>query len=437
VNTPKSQGPARNSLRSARRSHAVVAALLVCLVTPALARADSFIGGSITINDQAVSTPFPATITVTTPETIVDDLNVRLRNLAHSFPEDVDVLLVGPRGQTVVLMSDAGAAGSASDTLTFDDQAPGPVPDTITSGIYRPTNVDDGLADFFPAPAPAAPFGTTLSDFNDVDPNGTWSLYVVDDELGGTGSISEWRLTMTQRRPAEWVVARPYLREGESPTRLLVHRSFNAPGTWPLHAGGFNWELRGCDGLGSSATPGVDFPGASGRVEFAAGETDKFIDIPVTDDRTPEESECIVIFTSAAEGDLAGSPFGGASVGGSIVDNDPKAAPPLIARSGVQRVLRQRAVIVKATSNADGTLSGRGTITLPRGPGATVRLKAARKQVTAGQPTKLRLGLSRAALRKVRLALAKTRKLTARVTVTAKDLAGNQASKLVRVRLRR
>jgi hypothetical protein len=120
-----------------------------------------------------------------------------------------------------------------------------------------------------------------------------------------------------------------------------------------------------------------------------------------------------------------------------IRDNDPMAAPPSIARPGVQRVLRQRAVILKATSNAYGSLLGRGRIKLPSGAAAIVRLKPVRKQVSAGQQTKLRLGLSRAALRKVRLAFANTRRLTARVTVTAKDLAGNTNSRLVRVRLRR
>jgi hypothetical protein len=34
---------------------------------------------------------------------------VKLNGLSHSYPDDLDLLLVGPDGQSAMLMSDAGA----------------------------------------------------------------------------------------------------------------------------------------------------------------------------------------------------------------------------------------------------------------------------------------------------------------------------------------
>src|SRR5204863_4832230 len=108
-------------------------------------------------------------------------------------------LLVGPGGQKVLLMSDAGGStGISNVTLTFDDAAASKLPDSagITSGTYRPTDFATG--DTFPSPAPAGPYGTALSVFNGLNPNGTWSLYVLDDEAGDSGSIAGgWSLKFT------------------------------------------------------------------------------------------------------------------------------------------------------------------------------------------------------------------------------------------------
>jgi len=143
--------------------------------------------------------PYPSTITVAGLGGNVTKVTVTLLNLTNSFPDDIDILLVGPTGQTLVLMSDAGGGTDiGSVTLTFDDTAGGPLPDAgqITTGNFNPT--DYGAGDTFPAPAPAGPYGTTLSAFNGINPNGIWALYVVDDTAGDVGSINDgWRLSLT------------------------------------------------------------------------------------------------------------------------------------------------------------------------------------------------------------------------------------------------
>jgi subtilisin-like proprotein convertase family protein len=146
--------------------------------------------------------PYPSSINVAALTGTVSKVTATLTNLSHTFPGDIDVLLVGPAGQKVILMSDVGGGTDAVNaSITFDDTAATQIGATVVSGTFRPTN--SGTGDLFPAPAPAAPFGATLSVFNGTNPNGTWSLFVVDDAGIDTGSISGgWSLTITTAAPA-------------------------------------------------------------------------------------------------------------------------------------------------------------------------------------------------------------------------------------------
>jgi len=119
------------------------------------------------------------------------DVNVTLRNYVHSYPDDVDVLLVGPRGHDAVIMSDVGGSSDVSNvSLRFDDEAASFLPDEtqLDSGIFKPTNI--GTGDTFPSPAPAPSGLVALSTFDRTNPNGTWSLYVVDDENPDGGQFA-------------------------------------------------------------------------------------------------------------------------------------------------------------------------------------------------------------------------------------------------------
>ncbi|MBS0660733.1 MAG: S8 family serine peptidase [Verrucomicrobia bacterium] len=154
---------------------------------------------AITINDNAPANPYPSTISVSGAQGTITSAKVKLKGLRHTFPDDLDILLVGPQGQSVVLMSDCGGSTDITGVdLTFDDAATASVPDStvLTTGSYKPTNITAG--DVFASPAPTTTPGTTMSVFNGTNPNGTWSLYVVDDAGQDVGAFDGgWDLILT------------------------------------------------------------------------------------------------------------------------------------------------------------------------------------------------------------------------------------------------
>ena len=148
---------------------------------------------------------YPSTIEVAGLTGTVYQVTVMLRNLTHSFPDDFDVLLVGPDGRSVILLSDAGGAVPAPNAMiTLDDTAQFSLPNAgfLFNQRYRPANFSGDDPDFFPAPAPVGPHGAALAVFSGADPNGIWSLYVVDDSVGDVGAIAGgWSLQISTIEP--------------------------------------------------------------------------------------------------------------------------------------------------------------------------------------------------------------------------------------------
>lgn len=153
---------------------AVLGAMLLgilLLAVPAWAGAVRFSSAPITINDAAAASPYPSTIEVTDlPNRPITDLNVTLHGISHAVPDDLDILLKGPGGQKVMLMSDAGGHEDlTSQVLTFDDDPPGTIPgDSLGNRRVQPTNY--GSPDNMPTPAPAEPYASSLSAFDGATP---------------------------------------------------------------------------------------------------------------------------------------------------------------------------------------------------------------------------------------------------------------------------
>jgi uncharacterized repeat protein (TIGR01451 family) len=161
----------------------------------------------IQILDDRAAIPYPSTITIPNLGGLITTISVTLSNFSHGYPDDVDILLVGPRGEQAVLMSDAGGNLPATGvTFTLSDAASVAVPDAgplVSGATYRPANyagVETG--DFFPPPAPPPPYtNSALAVFLNTSPIGEWSLFVVDDTSLDAGTLGGWSLTLSTADP--------------------------------------------------------------------------------------------------------------------------------------------------------------------------------------------------------------------------------------------
>jgi hypothetical protein len=152
----------------------------------------------ITIPDIGSASPYPSMITVSGVTGQVGKVTATLAGFTHSYPHDVSALLVGPSGANVLILSHAADVSFATNlTLAFDDTADAPLPATgyMTSGTWQPSVYPPSPV--FSNPAPAGPYSALLSDFNGLNPNGTWSLFVLDDNAGDSGYIANgWSLAL-------------------------------------------------------------------------------------------------------------------------------------------------------------------------------------------------------------------------------------------------
>jgi hypothetical protein len=436
---PRLPGRSRGtrSFRGVLMPFLAVGVSLLVLGAARPASAGEYIGGPVTIPaaqaDFAKADPYPSTVTVSGEKAIVLRVTVRVNGFTHPAPHEVDFLLVGPTGRTVLLRSDVGAFAVQGVDMTIED------------GMFPPRDMDDGDTDLFPSPAPAGPYGASLSELAANGANGAWSLYVMDDTAGDGGSITSWRLRISSRDP-QTVGARteqlspPFgWSEGIGSVRVRVARL--APGAG-LQAAAVSYATAPWSFPGSSVapTPGQDYTPVAGTLEWGAGDGGaRTIDIPIVDDAIFEPQESFVVRFSDPVGDLAlPSPT---ELIISIADNDPRppgrVLRPRLGGAAVQRVLKQRSVTVRARSNVAGTVTATGTITVPRGAAKTVRLKRAQRRVTAGKAVTLKLGLSTKALRTVRRALTVRRKLKAKVRLTLKVASGKQATVAKKLTLKR
>ncbi|HEV2904006.1 MAG TPA: proprotein convertase P-domain-containing protein, partial [Pyrinomonadaceae bacterium] len=181
----------------------------------------------------APANPYPSNISVSGIVGTVTNVRVKLTGLNHTFPGDVDMLLVGPTGQKFTILSDVlGTNDWVNINYTLDDSGATLVPSTGTavSGTFRPTNY--GTGDLFPVPAPLGPYqfpatagsATFASVFNGQNPNGTWSLYVVDDAGADAGNVSGgWTLEITTEDPVCETI----------PVVDVTNVSVDKPSLWP------------------------------------------------------------------------------------------------------------------------------------------------------------------------------------------------------------
>jgi hypothetical protein len=157
---------------------------------------------------------YPSSIAVSGVVGTVTDVNATL--LDPFLRSDADMVLRGPNGQQVMLISDACDQGTPENVqnITFDDSAPGfpsqPGQCTGFQQTYRPANYlpvlpdpddnstePDDLSDDPGGPPP--PYLNRMAFLAGGSPNGSWDLFVRDDNsLGFVGFQINggWLLTL-------------------------------------------------------------------------------------------------------------------------------------------------------------------------------------------------------------------------------------------------
>lgn len=184
---------------------ALASAMLAALAsTPASAAGTDYSNpASVSVTD---TNPAPgenlttSTITVAGQPTLTD-VNVTLKGISSSQPENLDILLEGPTGIKVMLLSDIGGPTPANgSTLSFDDAAATTVADTggLPNGTFKPTNEigsgNDG----------SLVGGALLSAFNGTNPNGVWKLRFGSNGGGNliTSTLAgSWSLNLNPAAP--------------------------------------------------------------------------------------------------------------------------------------------------------------------------------------------------------------------------------------------
>jgi subtilisin-like proprotein convertase family protein len=411
----------------------ISAAALLFAAGPASA-ADFQNASPITIKDAtatAVGTAsvYPSDIPVNVTGA-VSKVTVDVKGFTHSCSLDVDMLLVGPAGQRSILMSDGGdCAGTATahpaSNITFDDAAATGVPCLDTSkatpdpvfagGTFKPTDWDDTAthqctpgnddthtsADIFPQQT--GPFPTGLTAMNGTAVNGIWHLYVVDQYQGDSGSITGgWALHFTV--PAPTVTAPGISGVAQIGTTLSA-----AAGNIGGGGGNPSFQWQRCDLTGKTCTA---IPGATG-ITYAVQAADKGQAIVLTE--TVTNSGGAVSANSAPTGAVVDGPG----------LQQPNVAAKVSSRKtkSVQKVLSQGGVLAAFTSSANGNLVASGTVSVPN-LAKTYKFTVVRSKVVAGNPTTVRLKLSRKALKAIKKALGKHKKLSAKITLVVTTPSG-------------
>ena len=105
---------------------------------------------------------------------IIQDLNVVIGRITHTYDADLDMYLVAPDGTTVELSTDNGGGGDNFTDTVFDGEAATPVTSGSApfNGTYRPEGDLSVL------------YGTSAA--------GNWTLKVYDDAGADTGVLESW-----------------------------------------------------------------------------------------------------------------------------------------------------------------------------------------------------------------------------------------------------
>ena len=155
------------------------------LVTFAFAPPTTLTSGTNTTPLPIPDSPAPAvssTITVTGAGTYLLDADLTT-SITHTFNADLDFTLTSPAGTTVSVSSNRGGSfDNVFNGTLWNDQASAPVSEAVFADLVTetPLTVESALA-----------------AFAGEDPNGTWTLTILDEVGLDTGTLASWSLDLT------------------------------------------------------------------------------------------------------------------------------------------------------------------------------------------------------------------------------------------------
>jgi subtilisin-like proprotein convertase family protein len=244
--------------------------------------------------------PYPVTQSVSGLRGVSSDLNVSLNGVYHRQVDDLQLVLLGPRGQKVKLMGNACYGSRALSTdWTWDDEAAVPMPHFggCPTGVYKPTTYDPSLP--APAPGPAGPYLNSMARFDGSDPNGDWRLYAYDDYPGaGDGFfVKRFTLGITMRPKARTAFTESAVSVAEGKAReLTLHRSANGQTLGPGSV-----TVMSSPG---TATSGTDYKPVSTKIDFQRGQTEAKISVAALADAIREGPETFTLKLVSPSGDV-------------------------------------------------------------------------------------------------------------------------------------
>ncbi|MFN8150255.1 MAG: beta-propeller fold lactonase family protein [Solirubrobacterales bacterium] len=344
---------------------------------------------------------YPSEIAVSGLDAKVADVNVTLEGFNHTYPADMDVVLEGPGGQRVLLMSQAGSFTDAVDAdLTFDDSATGRVLAPVVGGTYLPTNEDSNFIATSPAPYcnpgpnEADPQAACLTQaYRGTNPNGTWRLYATDVGDGDTGFLARgWSLDITTD------VAPPETTIDSGPSGTIATSTASFAFSSSETGSTFECSLDG-GAFATCASPHALSGLADGSHTFAVRATDPTGNV----DATPA-SRSFTVDTSVPP----------------VPDTKLDGSATAVKKQKVKKV----AIAVAVTANEALTAKASGTIKLGK---STIALKPLAQSVGPGDTTLTLKPAKGKDAKKILKALKSGKKAKASVTVELTDAAGNSA----------
>ena len=391
------------------------------------------------------ATPYPMLRPVAGMDGVITDVNVRVLGAYHSNAADLQMLLISPRGDGVVLMSDACRGNALGETWAFDDESSlfMSVEEPCSSGTYRPVGRIDQP---FPE-GPLFPVGkeTALSGFDLTDPNGDWRLYVTDDQPFDDNDglfLDRYRLDIQTRPEADVQFASTALDVDEGSTgEVTVKRS---AGGAPL--GRATVVVKRVPG---TAGPD-DYRDGSAFLIFEKGQAEATVDVETLADAVADPGETLKLEIGTTTGDAkpAGTTaatvtirepaVGGGGGGGGPTGGGGESTPDLAAPVITGPTLTPKRFRVSPRSTATVARTGRGsriryslseaaTVTLRFQRAVTTRRGGRRRWVAAG--TLRRAGI--AGVNRVpfsgRIGRRALRAGSYRLVLRATDAAGNSA----------